>query len=492
MTAYTPMDILLVQPVIRHPRDAHLHSPVFNRCFQGMKLLTEETGFLSLVVRGVPSPPTHLLSLAGYLRAQGIRVAVADLNLSYLADAREPEDELRNRLAEHSPRILGISAMESYLMDAVGRLVRTAREADPDLLIVAGGVNATSIDSILLRDLGADAVVRGEGEATLAALCRAVSAQAPLDGIAGLAWRRGEQTVRNPDRPLMDLANLALPARDLYPLAQMYALNGGVDAVYASRGCPHRCLFCHGPAFWRRRWRGRPPDHVARELAWIGAHGARTAFLYDMNFGHDRDWALAVAAGIARQAPDIVWGCELRVEQLLDRSFLEAIQRAGCRSTFVGIESLNTHCLAGVDKAYPAAALDQALENASRVGIGVEATVMIGLPEDSAASIRRTTDAVIRLFREKRLALVHYFLCVPWPGTAIGDHPARHGVQLAAARHAHYVTAPSVPLASTKHLRAGEVFSLWEEGVAQLEDEVRQQIVLRRLRRTFGTASATP
>jgi hypothetical protein len=138
-----------------------------------------------------------------------------------------------------------------------------------------------------------------------------------------------------------------------------------------------------------------------------------------------------------------------------------------------------------VDKGYPAGALDDALRNAAQAGIDVEATVMIGLPEDRADSVRETTDAVLRLFREDRLKLVHYFLCVPWPGTAIGDHPAGYGVEVVCHDHAHLITAPSIPLASTRHLSAHDVFSLWEEGVARLAEETRQKLMFQRIRESF-------
>lgn len=478
-------DILLVQPVIRHPVDAHLHHAGFNEYFHYMHLLALETAFLSLVTRGVPSPPTHLLSLAAYLRVQGIIVTVADLNLSYLASGKEPEAELIARLEKERPRILGIGAMESYLLDSVFRLVHAARKLDPGLFIVFGGVNATAMDKEILQHRAVDAVVRGEGEATLAALCHAVRDSKPLVDVAGISWREGGRIVRNPDRPFLDLAGLPRPARDLYPLAQMYALNGGVDAVYGSRGCPHQCLFCHGPSFWRGQWRGRQPRHIVDELTEIAGRGAEAAFLYDMNFGHNRSWALEFAQAMTAADPGLIWGCELRVDHLLDRDFLAAIHRAGCRSAFVGIESMNPETLTGVDKGYPVKALDDALKNAAQIGIGVEATVMIGLPGDSADTIRQTTDAVIELFENEKLKLVHYFLCVPWTGTAIGDHPERYGVDIACTTQAHLITAPSVPVASTKHLTAEAVFALWEEGVTRLTESTRQKLTLHRLKKSF-------
>ena len=76
--------VLLVQPVIRDPNNDDVHNPSFDLYFHYMRALAEKIGFFSLVTCGVPTPPTHLLSLASYLREQHISVSVADLNLIYL------------------------------------------------------------------------------------------------------------------------------------------------------------------------------------------------------------------------------------------------------------------------------------------------------------------------------------------------------------------------------------------------------------------------
>ncbi len=284
-------DVLLTQPVIRHPIDNDVHNPSFDQYFQYMRVLAEQMGFFSLVTSGVPTPPAHLLSLASYLREQNISVSVADLNLIYLSEGSDPEKELIKRLERDKPKILGLSAMESFLLDSVYRLAETAKKCDPQLFIVLGGVNATAMDEDILQTKRVDAVVRGEGEATFAELCQVLLNQALLSKVRGISYIEGDKVIKNPDRPFMDLTELPLPARELYPLEKMYNLNGGVDAVYASRGCPYKCLFCHGSSFWKSRWRGRNPADVVKELVYIERKGGKVAFLYDMNFGFSREWA---------------------------------------------------------------------------------------------------------------------------------------------------------------------------------------------------------
>ena len=478
-------NVLLTQPVIRHPIDCDMHNPSFDHYFQCMKVLAEQMGHFSLVTSGVPTPPTHLLSIASYLSEHKISVSVADLNLAYLSEGSDPEKELINRLEIDKPRILGISAMESYLLDSVYRLAETAKNCDPQLFIVLGGVNATAMDEEILLTYKVDAVVRGEGEVTFVELCQALLNQESLSSVKGISYIEDNIVVRNPDRPFMDLTKLPLPAREIYPLEKMYNLNNGVDAVYASRGCPHKCLFCHGPSFWKRIWRGRNPDDVVKELDYIERKGGKVAFLYDMNFGFNKEWAIELCQKITKAKLNVIWGCELRVEDLLDTKFLEEIYHARCRSVFIGIESMDQHSLSGVDKGYLVNELYKGLNNAVSVGINVETTVMIGMPDDTADSIRYTTNGIIELFQDELLKLVHYFLCIPWPGTEIGNHPEKYGVQIVCQNHRNFITAPSVPIASTKHLSAEEVYSLWEEGVVKLCDEVKKKLLFMELQKVL-------
>lgn len=479
-------DVLLTQPVIRHPIDSDMHNPSFDHYFQCMKVLAEKINFYSLVTSGVPSPPTHLLSIASYLSEHKINVSVADLNLVYLSEGSDPEKELINRLEGDKPRILGISAMESYLLDSVYRLAEIARNYNPQLFIVLGGVNATAMDEEILLTHKVDAIVRGEGEVTFVELCQALLNQESLSSVRGISYIEENSVVRNPDRPFMDLTKLPLPAREIYPLDKMYDLNNGVDAVYASRGCPYKCLFCHGPSFWKSKWRGRNPDDVVKELDYIERSGGKVAFLYDMNFGFNKEWALELCQKITTAKLNIIWGCELRVENLLDTKFLEEIYRAGCRSTFIGIESMDQQSLSGVDKGYLVKELYEGLNNAVSVGINVETTVMIGMPDNTRESIQHTTNKIIELFEKDMLKLVHYFLCIPWLGTEIGNHPEKYGLKIVCQNQRNFITAPSVPIASTKYLSAEEVYSLWEEGVVKLCDEVKKKLLFMEFQKVLN------
>jgi anaerobic magnesium-protoporphyrin IX monomethyl ester cyclase len=84
-------------------------------------------------------------------------------------------------------------------------------------------------------------------------LCAAVAAGKTPAGIAGVAWRDGEQTVvETPRENIRDIDAVPLPAYDLFPMSyyrlirfphvppETFAL-----PVLSGRGCPFQCDFCY-------------------------------------------------------------------------------------------------------------------------------------------------------------------------------------------------------------------------------------------------------
>ena len=90
-------------------------------------------------------------------------------------------------------------------------------------------------------------MVRGEGEATFAELCNAILNQTSLSNVEGISYPDGEHVIMNPNRSFMNLKELPVLARELYPLEKIYDLNGSVDAcadVRAAWVCPLRACPC--------------------------------------------------------------------------------------------------------------------------------------------------------------------------------------------------------------------------------------------------------
>jgi len=179
---------------------------------------------------------------------------------------------------------------------------RAVRERFPNAWIVVGGPSAPQepIESVefLGRHPYIDAICCGEGEDTLASLCRCRHEGGELANVPGLVARdrTSDKIVRTQEGPLPKLEGQASPY-----------LDGTFDTLYAkyedafsgviletNRGCPFKCSFCSWGNTVHSNIRERPLDQIEAEIDWIGRHNIRYVALSDSNFGiRPRDIAIA-------------------------------------------------------------------------------------------------------------------------------------------------------------------------------------------------------
>src|SRR3989344_4831059 len=200
------------------------------------------------------SPPLSLLYLAGYLEKNGypdVKVVDADIEKMTWQDTEK-------LFAEEKADIVGIGGT-SIVLPAIIKTAKIARPVLPKSLIVAGGFGPTNEpEKVLKVSEGAiDFVVIGEGENTLLELVRWYDQKiGNLKGIAGLAFLQDGKLVLTEKRGyIMDLDSIPWPAFHLLtsdfskypgqPIAKShYEIKKPIITILASRGCPHRCVFC--------------------------------------------------------------------------------------------------------------------------------------------------------------------------------------------------------------------------------------------------------
>src|SRR6185295_1728819 len=150
-------------------------------------------------------------SLAGNVDAHH-RVAIADLVLVQ-SKVRQTVERL---IAELTPDVVGLSVM-TFQRATARRIIALIRSLKPDVRIVVGGYDPSLAPEAWTHpDLGADVIVRGEGDVTFRELLRALEQRGPLAGIPGLWFRDGADFERNPARPIASLeaGDIRPPRRD--------------------------------------------------------------------------------------------------------------------------------------------------------------------------------------------------------------------------------------------------------------------------------------
>ena len=360
--------------------------------------------------------PVGLLSLDAVLRERGHQATLA--NFSGFG-----WDRVRRALKELRPAVVGISQFTHNRADSL-RLARLARELDPGCFVVLGGPHAThACLETLEGHPEIDAVVLGEGEATLTELLEAVAAGGGLAGVAGIAYREGGKALRTPPRAA--IAELdALPIPGAHPGASI-----GVDYrrqlefVITSRGCPASCLFCSSPLFWGRGVRFRSPRSVVEELRLLRERYGLVYFSFrDDTFTADRERVLEICRLLQQAGLGLLWNCQSRVTAV-DEEMLIAMKRAGCECIQFGVESGSPAMLKALGKRITPADVEGAADAVRRVGINLSVYLITGVPGEGEADLGETVRLIGRIRPQDGQVspLVYY------PGTQLFARAVRNG-----------------------------------------------------------------
>ncbi len=233
--------------------------------------------------------------------------------------------------------------------------------------------------------------------------------------IKGLVWRRGEEIVVNPDRPLIRrLDDLPLPRHDLLPLRRYRAplVGGPYTFIVTSRGCPAGCRFCIKHVNYGNTVRFRSPGNVLQEIEGLLELGIHDIHMYADLFTVNRAHVLGICEGILERGWKVRWTCNSRVD-FVDEEILRVMARAGCWMIAWGIESGNAEVLRRAHKGYRPEQAEQALRWARAAGIKNWGYFIIGLPGETEETIQETISLALRLPLD--LALFH--IAAPHPGT---------------------------------------------------------------------------
>lgn len=239
--------------------------------------------------------------------------------------------------------------------------------------------------------------------------------ESPYASILGLAWRKGQEIVINPDRPFIpNLDDLPIPRHEMLPLdkQRMPMIKGPFTFIVTSRGCPAGCKYCIKHVSYQNSVRVRSAENIVEELEYLGRLGITNIHMYADLFTVNREHVMDLCNLIIERGIKIRWTCNSRVDYV-DEELLRAMGKAGCWLISWGIESANEAILKQARKGYKKEQAFKALRWARAAGIMNWGYFIIGLPGETEETIRETIDYSKQLPLD--IALFH--IAAPYPGT---------------------------------------------------------------------------
>jgi len=377
-----------------------------------------------------PYPPLGTLYAVSYMRARGWSAALFDAMLS--AGPHEWDSALR----QHTPRYAVIfednfnylSKMSLLRMREAAFLMLDYAKARGSVTIACGADMTDHAELYLQR--GADFVLIGEGEETLAELVAfldaagARSADNLPDGsglyaIRGLAYHQNGQVIRTPARPVIrDLDSLPLPAWDMVDYAKYRSLwqaHHGYTSLnlVTTRGCPFHCNWCAKP-IWGQKYSVRSPQNVVAEMRWLkDAFNPDHIWFMDDIMGIQDRWIEHFADELDAAGLRIPFKSLNRVDLLLRGRTIPALARAGAQIVWVGAESGSQKILDAMDKGTTVEQIYEATRQLHAHGVKVAFFLQFGYPGETRDDIELTLKMVRDLMPDDIGISVSY----PLPGT---------------------------------------------------------------------------
>ena len=334
-----------------------------------------------------PYPPLGLLYISSHLKRAGFSVEIQDSTFLWKATALA-------RLAEKRPRIVGIYA---NLMTRGNALELAAAAKAAGAFVVMGGPEPVNYaDEYLAR--GADIVVAGEGETTLAELVPHLGRRglADLDGIAGIAYRGacGETRRTAPRAQIADLDAQPFPDRsaiDLELYLSTWQRYHGVRSVslITARGCPYSCTWCSHSVFGHSH-RRRSPANVADEIEAIRDVYAPDQLWYaDDVFTINQKWLESFAAEMKRRGLHYPFETITREDRLNPR-VAELLAELGCYRLWIGAESGSQRILDAMQRKTNAVRMREMIALVKSKGIRAGTFIMLGYDGETWDDIGET------------------------------------------------------------------------------------------------------
>lgn len=389
----------------------------------------------------------------------GFKTSALDMGIEY-----NPWKILGNYLMHERPKYLGLSFTTPLYYEAklIGMVAKDL--LGPELVLVHGGVHASTLWNESLTDSMCDVVVTGEGEVTFEEICQGK----PFSEIPGIVYREdrgrrqllsaeeivhriqkgescysiqssvvvsdGESSIKKTfNRPFIkdakkSLDDLPFPDMELYDVYKyknptIIAKGYPMQQVETSRGCPFTCNFCSA----EDAYRVMSPGYVIELYKFLIRHGIKEFRIIDDQFLTNVKRGKAIVRAMLEAGINIPWNMANGVRaDRVDEEFLEMAARTGCYQIGAGYESGDQASLDSIQKSLDLNKSVTCMEMIKKYGIETVGFFMIATPADTEESMQKT----INFAKKLRPDFAKVTVCIPFPDTRLYADYERRGLIL--------------------------------------------------------------
>lgn len=321
------------------------------------------------------SPHLGLLTIANIIRDK-CEVSIENENINDL-DFTDVAD------------IVGIT----ITVDVLPRAIEIAKKfKEKGSIIVAGGIHVTTAPSSILKEIF-DVVCIGHGETTWPKI---------IDDYNNNTLKSSYTST-----PIKG-SDIVSPAYDMINMDDYLYCN----IVYTSRSCPFRCDFCYNSS-GNHQFLNREIDDVIQDIKYLNT---KHIMFIDDNFIGNPNWTKSFLEKIMPLG--LKWNAAVSSNILNYPDLLDLMKESGCKSLFIGFESINENSISSVNKIQNnIREYEHLIEELHNRDIMINGSFVFGLDGDSLSTFKNTVDWIVK----QKIETITSHILTPYPGTKFYD-----------------------------------------------------------------------
>jgi radical SAM superfamily enzyme YgiQ (UPF0313 family) len=290
--------------------------------------------------------------------------------------------------------LVGITGM-TYLISRSYEIADEYRKRG--VPVVMGGIHVSALPEEAIQH--SDSVVIGEAEEIWEYIMR--------DAQKGNL----QKFYRAPRFP--DLNNSPVPRWDLLKNNKYLYFS-----MQIGRGCPYNCEFCTVTLFNGREYRHKPVEKVMEEIDVLQKIDKRKGvFFADDNILSNSSYVKHIFGQLINKK--VEWWCQASINRLKEDEMLKLMYDAGCRSVFVGFESILGESLVSMQK-NQINKVEEYAETIKKVhshGMGVFGSFVLGSDGEDETVFKKTEEFIM----ENNLLFAMVNILTPVIGTVLTE-----------------------------------------------------------------------
>jgi radical SAM superfamily enzyme YgiQ (UPF0313 family) len=342
--------------------------------------------------------PMPVMPVGACMVAEAAELAGHSVRVLDLMFERDPVAAVRREVRGHRPGVVGLSVrnidnndmrMPAFYVDDLVPIVRAVRE-ETSARLVLGGAALTVMPDEIMKVVGADAAVLGDGEVVFPSLLARIAADAAIADLPGIAYRENGTIMKNACVQSGFSDDFLAPDYRRWLDVSAYRSQMATVPVQTKLGCSFQCVYCTYRKIEGSSYRFSDPGKVADAVAALARAGLRDVEFVDSVFNAPYDHAMKVCDALARKRHGArLQSLELNPAQF-DDGLVTAMERAGFTGMGMTVESASDRVLTGLRKGFTAGHVHRAAEIAGRHRLPCVWIFLLGGPGETRDTVRET------------------------------------------------------------------------------------------------------